>query len=140
VPDDGPQDPGLFVTDAEAVLFGFPPASLRVSLRSRGRGWRVGGAARIFGSSVVFAPVMALLPPHAIWPIGVLLTGGFMARRRLREHFTLIELTGLCPKCEMALAVKPGRLRMPHSLPCEGCHHESTLRFPEGLLEERRVA
>ncbi len=131
---DTTEEPDELEAEGEGVLFGFPPSTLRVTLKRRSRGWRVGGAARIFGTSVILAPVMALLPPHAIWPIGVLLTGGFLARRRLSEHFTLIDLSGLCPKCEMALAIKRGRLRTPHPLPCDGCHHESTLRLPEGLL------
>jgi len=136
VPNDSAPDTDEFETEGEAVLFGFSPSPVRVTVKRRSRGWRVGGAARIFGTSVVAAPVMALLPPHAIWPIGVLLTGGFLARRRMSEHFTLVALDGPCPKCEMALAIKRGRLRMPHPLPCDGCHHESTLRLPEELLTQ----
>lgn len=127
----------VFETDAEAVLFGFPPASLRIRLHRRSRSWRVWGAARIFGIAILVAPIMALLPPHAIWPIGVLLTGALLARRRLSEHFTLLALVGLCPKCEAQLHVRGGRLREAHPLPCDGCHHQSTLKVPAGLLESR---
>jgi hypothetical protein len=127
----------VFETDAEAILFGFPPASLRVRLHRRSRSWRVWGAARIFGTSLLVTPVMALLPPHAIWPVGVLLTGAFLARRRLSEHFTLLELVGMCPKCDAQLHIRGGRLREAHTLPCDGCHHQSTLKVAAGLLESR---
>jgi hypothetical protein len=119
---------------AEAMLFGFPPAPVQVTLLQRSRGWRVGGAVRTFGLSVVVAPFVALFPPHAIWPIGALIAGAVLARRRLSERFTLLTLEGLCPKCGKALQMKRGRLRDPHPLPCDGCHHEGSLRFPEGAL------
>ena len=128
-------DEDTFVADAHAILFGFDPAPLRATLRSRSRAWRVGGAARTFGASVVIAPFVALLPPHAIWPIGALVTGCVLARRRLSERFTLLGIEGSCPKCGSPIQVKSGRLRVPHSLPCEVCHHESSLELPDGLLE-----
>ena len=117
------------------MLFGFDPAPVEVTLRQRNRAWRVGGAARTFGISVVVAPFVALLPPHAVWPIGALAVGGFLARRRLSERFTLLALEGACPKCGERIRTKRGRLRRPHPLPCDHCHHESTLRFPEGFPE-----
>ena len=85
---------------------------------------------------VVVAPFAAIFPPHAVWPIGALLTGAFLARRRYVERFTLRDLDGTCPRCGSAFRVKPGRLRVPHPLPCEGCHHEPTVRIPEPVLEE----
>ena len=124
-----------FTANAEASLFGFDPSPLRVTILPRSRGWRVGGAARTFGVFVVVAPFVAIFPPHAVWPIGALLTGGFLARRRYVERFTLTSLEGLCPKCGKGYSVKATRLRTPHALPCDGCHHESRLSLLDGTLQ-----
>jgi hypothetical protein len=80
------------------------------------------------------APFAALVPPHAPWAIGALATGAILARRRLREHFTLEALSGPCPKCGEALGVRAGRLRVPHPIACEACHHHAALRFEEETL------
>ncbi len=122
--------------DAEATLFGFDPVPVQVWVLARSKGWRVGGAAGIMGAFVVIAPVAAIFPPHAVWPIGALLTGAALARRRYIERHTLQALEGSCPKCGKAFAVKPGRLSDPHHLPCDGCHHSAILRFPPGSLPE----
>ena len=87
-----------FSANAEASLFGFDPSPLKVTILPRSRAWRVGGAARTFGVSAVIAPFVAIFPPHAVWPIGALMTGGFLARRRYVERFTLTSLEGGCPK------------------------------------------
>lgn len=131
----GPGAPDTFRTEAEAVLFGFDPTPAAATLRARARAWRVGGAARSVGIALLVAPAVAVVPPHAPWVIGALATGGILARRRWTELFTLVSIEGTCPKCGAGLAVKPGRLRSPHPLPCEGCHHESTLRIPAGVLD-----
>ncbi|MCH7991439.1 MAG: hypothetical protein IIC35_03315 [Gemmatimonadetes bacterium] len=130
-------DENVFEADAHVVLFGFPSTQVRVTVQQRSRAWRVGGAARTFGMFVVIAFPVALMPPHAVWFIGALVTGGVFARRRLIERFTLHAVDVVCPKCESPICVKKGRLRVPHPLPCDACHHESSLKLPEGLLEER---
>ncbi|NNL31476.1 MAG: hypothetical protein HKO77_10655, partial [Gemmatimonadetes bacterium] len=61
-------------------------------------------------------------------------TGGVLARRRYIERFTLVSVDGQCPKCNGELKVKKGRLKQPHSLPCEGCNHEPALRVPAEAL------
>lgn len=130
-----PRSERTFSVQAEASIFGFDPSDVTVTITPRSRAWRVGGAARTMGVFVVVAPFVALFPPHAVWPIGALMTGGFLARRRYIERFTLESAEGDCPKCGQALQTKPTRLRSPHQLPCDGCHHESILRLPEGTLE-----
>jgi hypothetical protein len=129
---------GQFEADARVVLFGYDDTPARVTLRHRSFGWRAGGAARTLGVSVVVAPIAALLPPHAIWPLGVLGTGAFLARRRWSEEFTLVELRASCPKCAQAFRAITGRLRMPHPLPCDGCHHEASLRVPDEVIERAK--
>jgi hypothetical protein len=131
---------GTFRTAAQVGLFGFPSKPVQVTLRARSRGWRVGGAARTLAVAVLVAPALAVVPPHAPWVIGVLVAGGVLAKRRLGEHFTVVGGEGVCPKCGAQLVVKAGRLRDPHPLPCERCHHESTLRLPVGALEGRADA
>lgn len=106
-----------------------------MTIRPRPRSWRIGGALRTVGIAALIAPAVAVVPPHAPWVIGALATGGILARRRLDERFTLIGVRGKCPKCGGVLEVKPGRLRDPHPLPCEACHHESRLELPDGVLE-----
>lgn len=123
-----------FDVEARATLFGFDDTKVRARIIPRSRGWRVGGAARTFGVFFVVAPFMAIFPPHAVWPIGALITGGVLARRRYIERFTLVEVEGPCPKCGAPLSVKSGRLKRPQALPCEQCKHEPSLRVPDGAL------
>ena len=129
--------PGAFDLEAHATLFGFEETPARATVIARGRGWRVGGAARTFGISVVIAPIVAIFPPHAVWLIGALLAGALLARRRYIERFTLVHVEGTCPRCGATLGVKSGRLEEPHPLPCEACHHESSLQMPPEALAAR---
>lgn len=125
-----------FEAEGQAVLFGFEATPMNCVVLRRTKAWRVGGAAQRFGGFAVISPFVAIFPPHAVWLIGSLITGAVLARRRLAERFTLVEASGDCPKCGQRYSIKSGRLHVPHSLPCDGCHHESTLRLPEGLLEQ----
>ena len=118
-----------FAAPGRAILFGYDPTPAEARLLRRSLGWRAGGAARTMLLFLVVAPVVAIVPPHAPWVIGALLTGIILARRRWQEEITLQALDGTCPKCGTTLAVRPGRLRAPHPLPCEACHHESSLRI-----------
>jgi hypothetical protein len=127
-------DGDRFTVAAEAVVFGFPPTPVELSVRRRAVGWRAGGAARRLAIFVVIAPVVAIVPPHAPWAIGALATGVILARRRWSERFTLERVEGVCPKCGEPLAVKSGRLRVPHPVACEACHHQTALRFPAEAL------
>lgn len=116
------------------MLFGFPPSAIVVSIRPRARAWRMTGALRSLAIAAVLAPAAALVPPHAPWVIGVLGVGAIFARRRWAERFTVMSVAGSCPKCASPFDIKSGRLREPHPLPCEVCHHESRLQLPEGVL------
>lgn len=126
---------GRFTIEAEAVVFGFPATPVELSVRRRTVGWRAGGTARTLAVFVVVAPFVAVVPPHAPWAIGALATGVILARRRWSERFTLERVRGVCPKCGEPLAVKAGRLRLPHPVACEGCHHQTALRFSAEVLE-----
>lgn len=124
-----------FEVEAEATLFGFDATSARATILPRSRTWRVGGAVGTFVGVVACASPLVVFPPHAVWLIGGLGTGAFLARRRYIERFTLLSASGTCPKCGHAYSLRRMRLRTPHPLPCDGCHHEATLRLPEGTLE-----
>ncbi len=125
---------GALIVDARATLFGFDDRPVRAGIIPRSRAWRVGGAARTFAVFAVIAPFVAVFPPHAVWFLGALVTGGILARRRYIERFTLVSVDGRCPKCDGALSVKKSRLKEPHALPCEGCNHEPALRVPAEAL------
>ena len=129
-----PAEGGRFTVEAEAVVFGFPSTPAELSVRRRAVSWRAGGAARTLALFVVIAPLVAIVPPHAPWAIGALASGAILARRRWSERFTLERVEGACPKCGEPLAVKSGRLRVPHPVSCDACHHQASLRFPEGVL------
>jgi hypothetical protein len=136
----GTDPQGTFEIDGEATLFGFDPTPLHAKITARTKTWRMGGAARTMGLFLVIAPFLAIFPPHAVWPIGMLLTGGMLARRRYIERFTLQAVEGTCPKCGKPLVSKPTRLRTPHAIPCDECHFEPTLRFPAGALAQHAAA
>ncbi len=125
---------GAALLEGRLALFGFDDTPARVSVMARSRAWRVGGAAGVFALFVIVAPFVAVFPPHAVWPIGALLTGSALARRRYVERFTLVELNAVCPKCGEALRSKKGRLKQPHPVPCEGCNHVPALRVPDDAL------
>ncbi len=90
------------------------------------------------GVAVVVAPLLGLVPPHAPWIIGALATGGFLAKRRLDERLTVVSLEARCPRCDAPLPAPVGRLREPHPVPCQACHHQAVLHVPAGTLEEKQ--
>lgn len=129
-----------FTIVGEAVIFGFPDTPVRLSVLRRPKSWRVTGAAQRLAVFVAVAPFTALVPPHAPWLIGSLAAGVILARRRWSERFTLERVEGACPKCARPLAVKVGRLKRPHPVSCDSCHHQAALRFPESVLQSGSAA
>lgn len=121
---------------ARAVLFGFDPSPVVLDVIPRTRRWRLVGAARALAVSLVGALLVAVVPPHAPWIIGALAAGAYFARRRWTETHTLAGVDGVCPKCGADFEIKPTRLKRPHPLECEQCHHVSELRIPDGALPE----
>ena len=128
-----------FEATGEAALFGFDATSAAVRIQPRSSAWRLGGALATFVGVVAIASPLVVFPPHAVWLLGGLGTGAFLGHRRYIERFTLLAATGTCPKCGQTFALKKMRLRVPHPLPCDACHHESTLRLAEGLLEQHAL-
>lgn len=113
-------------------LFGHDPAHATVELLRRSRSWRTRRAVTAGGAGLLLAPFAALVPPHVPWALGVVGVAAWLARRRWREHATLLGVEGPCPRCGAALAVaSPTPLRHPHRVPCETCHHEVSLEVVE---------
>lgn len=135
-----PRTARTFDVEAEASLFGFDATPASATITPRTNAWRIGGAAAKFGGFAVIAPFVAVFPPHAVWLIGALLAGSFLARRHYVERFTLERVESSCPKCGAGISTRPTRLLTPHPLPCDGCHHSSILRLPEGTLEEHAAS
>ena len=116
------------VIPAGITLFGFEPAVATVRIEARSRIWRLRRTLLAFGMGLVIAPFVALVPPHAPWAIGALALGALAARRRWTEHHSLLAVDGSCPGCGDRITLgSVGRLRHPHPLTCESCHHELAL-------------
>ncbi|MEX2049218.1 MAG: hypothetical protein WEB90_06545 [Gemmatimonadota bacterium] len=122
--------------EAEAIVFGFAGTLVALTVRRRGTLWRVGGAARTLVTFLLLTPIVAAVPPHAPWAVGALTAGGFLVRRRWLERFTLERVEGPCPKCGANLKAKASRLRFPHPLACDACHHQVTIRLSERAAAE----
>jgi hypothetical protein len=119
--------PGVSVP-ARITLFGFDPIDAEARIEPRGVRWRLRRTLTAIGTSLLIAPLLALVPPHAPWALGALGVGVIMARRKWLEVHSLLAITGTCPSCGGDVSLpKPARLRHPHPLPCETCKHELTL-------------
>ena len=109
-------------------LFGFANTEAVLELLPRSRNWRAVRATVFFGGGLVLAPAVGLFPPHAPWATGALVLGTVLGLRKWREHFTILSLRALCPKCGGPMAIRKGTpFRNTISVPCEGCNHESRL-------------
>lgn len=111
-------------------LFGHQPTSASMVLVARTARWRGLRAFLSAAGGFALAPIVGLVPPHVPWALGVIGVGLFLARRRLREHHTLISVEVMCPRCGAELSIpKPTALRTPHTLTCDTCHYEPVLRL-----------
>lgn len=113
---------------AQIQAFGHSPADASLSAFGRPAAWRVRGAVIRLVATLILAPLVAIIPPHAPWVVAVLITGLIFTRRRWTEKLTVTAFEGDCPKCGSALSLAPGtRLLNPHALTCESCHHSLSL-------------
>lgn len=125
---DPSHDPESRRVEGHLGLFGHGATRASVRLVARSRRWRTGRALRVLGIGLVVAPGVALIPPHAPWLLGALVGSALLARRRWRERITLLAVEGTCPRCGEPVRFEgPTRLKEPHPIPCDACHHESTL-------------
>lgn len=110
------------------TLFGYPSTDARLEVLPRSKAWRGTQAVIFLGGGLLLAPAVGLVPPHAPWVLGVLGLGVFLGRRKWMERFTLLSLTGICPKCEAEISItKKAPLRPGMAVPCPACRHDSRL-------------
>lgn len=126
--DPGPE--GASSRSGRLRLFGHEATPATVRLLARSRRWRTLRALRVAGVGLLVAPLVTLVPPHAPWALGAVVGTLFLARRRFGETHTLVDMGGPCPHCGEDVAIQaPTRLRRPHPVACEACHHEVTLHL-----------
>jgi hypothetical protein len=119
-------------------LFGHDPVEARVTLRPRSRGWRMRRTLLFGGGILALAPLVALLPPHAPWAVAAVGGGVFVGRRQWLHRYTVLGMSGSCPRCGAAFSLSPGtRLRRPHAISCDDCNHESSLAIDDEDLPRR---
>jgi len=112
------------------LLFGHAPTEAAAAVIERSGKWRLGRAALAAALTLIVAPLVALIPPHAPWAVAALGIGATITRRRWLEQHTLQSMSGNCPRCATPLSVeRPTRLRRPHAISCETCHHEPQLKL-----------
>lgn len=136
--DPTPHPAGTFQAEARATLFGYDPSLAEVRLLPRSRAWRLRGVIIIAAFTTLGLPLGAI-PPHAPWVLAVLGTGFFLARRRWKWRFTLVSLTGTCPRCGAELQARAGRFREPHTLTCTACRNDVVLKVPAEVLEAHQA-
>jgi len=118
-----------FQASVRITLFGHDPTTGEAEVKARSRRWRTLRALQVVAVGLVAAPVVALVPPHAPWAIGALVGAAILARRRFAEDYTLVAIEATCPRCQAPLVLSSStRLRRPHPVSCESCHHQPTLR------------
>lgn len=114
--------------EARFTLFGHPPTPVRIELLPRPLGWRIRRVVLALAVSLLLAPAVFVVPPHVPWALAALAGGIYFARRAWMERFTLEQLEGECPRCGGRIgSAGSERLRQPHTVPCDGCHHVCTL-------------
>ena len=130
-----PSQPPNRTTTGSLALFGHEPTEATVIVLERSRRWRIGRTVMVAALTLIAAPLVALIPPHAPWAVAALGIGATMTRRRWLELHTIQSMSGDCPRCgTLQIIDRPTRLRHPHALSCPTCHHEPLLRvnFNEG--------
>lgn len=128
----------LELEEVPITLFGHDPTPARLELRARSRAWRLRRLLPPLLATLVVAPLVALLPPHAPWAVGALVVGGALAWRRWSERYTVRAFSGTCPRCGADLELPSDtRLRFPHPLECPRCRHEPILEVDPDRLGGR---
>jgi hypothetical protein len=121
------------VDAASLNVFGSEPTWGRVTLIPRTSSWRLTRTLVVAGIAAVLAPLVALIPPHAPWGVGVIIGAFVLARNRWLERYTLVGLEGTCPRCGGPIRSRSRtRLKDPHTVPCDQCHHEVVVEVVPG--------
>ena len=119
-------------TRGRLQVFGYEPTEAELTLIPRTAGWRGARAGPLAGGGLALAVPLVLFPPHGAWSLASGLTGLALGWRKWTERFTLVRLTGNCPRCETRIVVEgPTRFRNGGDVDCTQCHNPSILRVPE---------
>lgn len=126
--------------EARLSLFGFVSTPALLSVTPRTRTTRVTRAIASVIGSVLLAPVVFLIPPHAEWVMITIATGLYWARKNWIAEYVVAEFAGTCPRCFTAVGIRRGAtLRFPHAVTCYSCHQHPVLeRGPAPPVDESR--
>ena len=80
-----------------------------------------------FGVALILALLVALIPPHAPWLLGVLAVGAWRARAEWRGEYELHEFAGACPRCGETLKLEERYITPPLVVHCDACHSQPQL-------------
>jgi len=112
---------------ARVRLFGYAETEAELSAVPRSTRWRLVKAMKAGGAGYALM-LLTPLPPHLGWLLGGFGAGTWFGLRRWRERFTLLELSGSCPRCQGELNLpRPVRLQSEMPLDCEGCGHAASV-------------
>lgn len=111
-------------------LFGFPDVQARVTVVRRSPADRLRRAALGFGMFLGIAILCVFIPiAHFVLVPGFLIAGIVFAAMRLREAATVVEVTGVCPRCGVERSFEAGgKLRAESTVSCPECHNQPDLR------------
>jgi hypothetical protein len=113
--------------DGRLELFGAQPRPAVVEVTPRPRGKRMTRALATLGTALVLAALVALIPPHVPWLLGVLAVGIWRARAEWRGEYHLHEFAGACPRCGEALKLEDRYITPPLVVHCDACHSQPRL-------------
>ena len=75
---------------------------------------------------LLLVPIVAFIPPHIPWVLGVIGLAFYRAFNHNREYATLLSLHGTCPKCGTEQDfTELGRMGNPHKVTCANCKWDS---------------
>jgi hypothetical protein len=116
-------------------VFGFEDQPFSVTVIPRSVRWRGVRASALFLAGLIPGVALAILPPHAVWPLLGLGAGTSLGLLKWSERFTLVELSATCPRCQAPITRQgPGRFRPAGSVDCSKCNHTSQISLPPGAL------
>jgi hypothetical protein len=96
----------------------------------RTRGERAVLAVATVAGCWLLAPLAFLIPPYIEPGLAAMLLGLYFGRRAWVGEWRVVSLGGVCPRCDVAIPVKPGTmLYLPHTLHCRACRAEVWLEM-----------
>lgn len=111
--------PGHRDVEARVDMVPFPFWARAFRTAGLAAAWSLAAVATFFVT--MFDPFLSSIPAFV---------GAFSVYRSWKGHFLVRSFHGGCPRCGVAMALKPGaRISVPHPMVCYSCHHEGELLF-----------